>query len=148
MSVTECYQHKIVNRSNLNSFSLSLASALHQFANSTTLIASALVLKFSAFFLIHMGGFWIFFSTCNPDFLLYHLLNFSYFKTWGNVLTKKEHKSVIFKVNLFRRLIFHFLKYLNDLIVGNFSNEVNKSSWKIYNFQLRNCAKRFTQTAK
>ena len=49
MSVTECYQHKIVDKSNLNSFSLSLASALHQSANSTILIASALVLKFSAF---------------------------------------------------------------------------------------------------
>jgi len=50
VSVTECYQHKIVDKSNLNSFSLSLASALHQSANSTTLTASALVLKFSAFF--------------------------------------------------------------------------------------------------
>ena len=33
--------------------SLSLASALHQITNSTTLIASALVLKFSAFLFLH-----------------------------------------------------------------------------------------------
>ena len=57
MSVTECYQHKIVNKSNLNSFSLSLASALHQSANSTTFIASALVLKFSAFLTIDLMNF-------------------------------------------------------------------------------------------
>ena len=52
MSVTECYQHKIVNKVNPNSFSLSLASALHQRANSTTLIVSALVLKLSAFLVL------------------------------------------------------------------------------------------------
>ena len=65
MSVTECYQLKIVNGSNLNSFSLSLASALHQSANSTKLIASALVLKFSAFFI--------------------HILSFKFWKVWDEI---------------------------------------------------------------
>ena len=53
VQVSNCqhHWHKLVIDSNIKSLSLSLASALHQFANSTTLIASALVLKFSAFFL-------------------------------------------------------------------------------------------------
>ena len=52
VSISGSTYQKVSGR--VSSFSLSLASALHQSANSTTFIASALVLKFSAFLEVNL----------------------------------------------------------------------------------------------